>query len=46
MPDWKIPHIVRIGFFEKRAPITPIADFVLIEVIPCEPGAPGGPITP
>lgn len=47
-PDWKIPHIVRMGFFGNRALTTPIADLVLIEVIPYigEPGAPAGPTMP
>ncbi len=46
--DWKIPHVVRMGSFGNRAPITPIVDLVLIQVIPYtgELGVLAGPKMP
>jgi hypothetical protein len=46
--DWKIPHVVRMGFFGNSGPITPIVDLVLIQVIPYtgELGVLAGPKMP
>jgi hypothetical protein len=32
--DWKVPHIMRMGLFGNKTIITPVADLVLVEVVP------------
>jgi hypothetical protein len=32
--DWKVPHIMRMGLFGNQTIITPVADLVLVEVVP------------